>query len=79
MRGQLGINSRAGKSYALPKLVCFHTVIQELSCGEDHAALITSQGYLYTMGSNQDGKLGIGSSRILSANVPTLVESLDHS
>ncbi len=30
------------------------------------------------MGSNQDGKLGIGSSRILSANVPTLVESLDH-
>ena len=31
------------------------------------------QGYLYTMGSNQDGKLGIGSSRVLSANVPTLV------
>ncbi len=43
MRGQLGINSRAGKSYTLPKLVCFHTVIQEVSCGEDHAALITSK------------------------------------
>lgn len=29
------------------------------------------------MGSNQDGKLGIGN-RTVSVNVPTLVESLDH-
>ena len=43
LKGQLGINSQTGKYYSLPKLVCFHTVIKSVSCGEDHAALITSK------------------------------------
>jgi len=35
-------------------------MVTEISCGKSHTALITNDGELYTMGSNQKGQLGIG-------------------
>jgi len=40
--GQLGISSQTGKTYTQPKLCSFNIVIKEISCGNEHAAIITS-------------------------------------
>ena len=41
--GQLGISSEGGgKNYCKPKFCSFNIIIKELSCGEEHTALITS-------------------------------------
>ena len=55
-----------------------------ISCGEDHSAMIASKrvfnvldaGYVYTMGSNQDGRLGIGNKSIPYSIKPYIVEAL---
>ena len=41
--GQLGILSQGiSKSYSKPKFYSFNIVIKEISCGNEHTALITS-------------------------------------
>ena len=50
-----------------------------VSCGEDHTVFISSPqegSYVYAMGNNADGKLGIGSMQNMNCNVPTLVEGI---
>ena len=42
--GQLGISSEGiGKSYNRPKFCSFNIIIKDVSCGEEHTALITSK------------------------------------
>jgi len=89
--GQLGLEERSiGKSHSTPRVLTLNFIIKEISCGEDHAALVTSKkhygekvihiliarGQIYTLGSNAEGRLGVGSRSIDRASHPTLVESL---
>ena len=75
--GQLGLGGKTyGKIYKLPKLCSFNILIKEISCGEEHSALISQSGYVYTMGSNNEGRLGINSKTIKQSHSPCLVEDL---
>lgn len=47
-----------------------------MGCGDEHTAFIASNGYVYTMGSNADGRLGIASRNLKYSNSPCLVEAL---
>ena len=83
--GQLGISMQGvGKSYPRPKFCSFNIIIKEISCGNEHTAIITSthllnildEGFLYTMGSNVNGRLGVNSPLLNYSAVPRLVEGL---
>lgn len=73
--GQMGLESSTG-FYSLPRICAFGVVIQQIACGHEHSALLSSQHYVYTMGSNSDGRLGIGDKSIVNSSYPLLVESL---
>ena len=54
-------------------------IVYSVSCGEEHSCFVAGDGgYLYSMGSNSDGKLGIGDFKKPVCNVPTLVEGLSN-
>eukprot|EP00831_Metopus_contortus_P065115 TRINITY_DN58219_c0_g1_i1.p1 TRINITY_DN58219_c0_g1~~TRINITY_DN58219_c0_g1_i1.p1 ORF type:complete len:435 (-),score=66.28 TRINITY_DN58219_c0_g1_i1:93-1397(-) len=75
--GQLGISSGGiGKSYCRPKFCSFNIMIKSVACGEEHTAMITRDGYVYTMGNNLFGRLGLGDKSLTHSPVPCLVESL---
>lgn len=67
---------KAGRTYITPRFCSFNVVIHSISCGEEHSAFIASNGYIYTMGSNENGRLGISSRNVKSAASPCLVEVL---
>ena len=67
---------KKGKKYTSPRFCSFNVIINHLSCGISHTAFIASNGCIYTMGSNEHGRLGIGSSEITNSFSPCLVESL---
>ena len=82
--GQLGIISKEEtKVYTHPKFFSLNIRIKSISCGEEYTALLTrysvlsllDEGFLYTMGNNLHGQLGLGESSIYNAE-PRLVESL---
>jgi len=60
--------------YSRPQPFDFGVKIDSISCGDSHAAFV-SDGYIYTMGDNSDGRLGI-LKNIKSASSPMLIESL---
>lgn len=75
--GQLGLAARQpGKTYNIPRYCSFNVFIKELACGEEHAAFITLNGEVYTMGNNAEGRLGIGNRSIKQCASPCLVETL---
>ena len=47
-----------------------------MACGEEHSAFVTSTNYLYTMGSNRCGQLGIRDTTVIKKISPVLVEQL---
>ena len=60
--GQLGIGEDK-VSHSVPKVCSFNIMIHHVACGEDHTVFVSSLhegGYVYSMGSNADYKLGIG-------------------
>jgi alpha-tubulin suppressor-like RCC1 family protein len=70
--GQLGIGNLAARAEdnesrqsispmtMMPKICCFNTVINKVSCGMSHTIMLSASGHIYAMGSNQYGQLGIG-------------------
>ena len=75
--GQLGFgNKQGGRCYSIPKFCTFNVVIRRIACGEEHSAFITNDGAVYSMGSNSDGRLGIGDRSIKMLSAPCLVEDL---
>jgi len=75
--GQLGLaNKKGGRCYSIPKFCTFNVIIRRIACGEEHSAFITNNGSIYTMGSNADGRLGIGDRSLALASTPCLVEGL---
>jgi alpha-tubulin suppressor-like RCC1 family protein len=53
-------------------------VVKTVACGLNHSHLVSRDGFLYSMGSNEDGKLGLGLSPkdLEFSTSPRLVESL---
>ncbi|XP_037368433.1 X-linked retinitis pigmentosa GTPase regulator isoform X5 [Talpa occidentalis] len=45
--------------------------ISSISCGENHTALITDMGHLYTFGDGRHGKLGLGLENFTNQFIPT--------
>lgn len=61
----------------LPKVCSFNIVVSDVSCGEEHTVFVQADGgYVYAMGSNSEGRLGVGNPEMRSCNVPTLVDGL---
>lgn len=75
--GQAGIGEKYhNHKFTIPKSFAFSTFIKQLSCGSHHAALLSMDGYVYTMGSNIHGALGTSNSSVNYSFVPILVDSL---
>lgn len=75
--GQLGLGTKhAGKTYPSPRFCSFNVLIRSLSCGEEHSAFISSSGHVYSMGSNSEGRLGLGDKSMRSSSSPCLVEAI---
>jgi len=50
-----------------------------VSCGEEHTAFVSDiGGHVYAMGSNAEGKLGVGERTLKYSNVPCLVEGIQN-
>ena len=77
--GQLGLGSKhSGKTYPSPRFCSFNITIKEISCGEEHSGFISSSNHVYCMGSNSEGRLGIGDKSLRSSSSPCLVEALSN-
>ena len=75
--GQLGLgNKHSGKTYSSPRFCSFNILIKELACGEEHSVFISASGHVYSMGSNSEGRLGLGDKSLRSSPSPCLVEGL---
>lgn len=83
--GQLGVGGTTNtksddeslkKVCLIPKICSFNIKILKIACGFNHSALLSYSGYLYTMGSNEYGKLGVGADKSLKKNIPCLVYDL---
>ena len=62
--GQLGVGCE-GTIHKMPKICTFGTEVSQVSCGEDHTVVVclkNMENNVYAMGSNANGKLGIGAS-----------------
>ena len=60
----------------VPRFCTYGILIRDVACGLEHSAFITSDNFLYTMGSNRCGQLGIGDPNVSYKNSPVLVEQL---
>ena len=71
----LGIQLSGEQSYPVPRFCSYNITIRTVSCGLNHAAFITQNNYIYSMGSNNHGQLGIDDPIDLK-NSPILVDRL---
>lgn len=75
--GQLGLGrKKTRETYNSPKFFSFNILISKLSCGGEHSCFISKAGHVYSMGSNNDGRLGFGSTDPSQTSSPSLVEAL---
>ncbi|CDW85161.1 UNKNOWN [Stylonychia lemnae] len=74
--GQLGIEPSMKSVIKIPHLLKLNILVTQISCGKSHTALVTNEGELYTMGSNQKGQLGLGATSSKYLSSPELVEAL---
>lgn len=75
--GQLGQPSKpTNRTATSPRPTHFSLFIREVSCGEDHAVFITQEGEVYSLGSNAEGRLGVGSRTLKQSNSPLRVDTL---
>ena len=61
-----------------PKICSYNILVKQIACGEAHSHLLSQDGYVYSMGSNQYGVLGLGKDDQAVRNVtqPMLIQSL---
>ncbi|MBN3291886.1 RPGR regulator, partial [Polypterus senegalus] len=71
--GQLGHGTFTFES-SLPKTVSHFQKkkVKRVACGENHTAVITENGLLYTFGDGRHGKLGLGDENFTNQFKPTL-------
>lgn len=51
-------------------------IITQISCGDNHAAFISGDGFLFSFGRNLEGQLGVGDPSLAKSSAPLLVDSL---
>eukprot|EP00347_Sterkiella_histriomuscorum_P009301 403341728 len=63
-----------------PQKCCYNIAIQQVACGLRHTHLLSQDGFLYSMGSNHDGILGLGQSYkdLVQQQSPRLVENIQN-
>lgn len=59
-----------------PRFCMYGIQIKLISCGDEHSAFVTSNSFIYTMGSNRSGQLGIRDPAVQSKSTPVLVEQM---
>jgi len=85
--GQLGIptNAKASskteskKEFIVNPTSCsFNAKVKQIACGETSSHILSEEGFVYSMGSNKDGRLGLGISplNLPATNKPQLVKEL---
>ncbi|XP_004291740.1 PREDICTED: uncharacterized protein LOC101306203 [Fragaria vesca subsp. vesca] len=72
--GQLGNPQADGKLPSRVEGKLLKSIVEEISCGAYHVAVLTSRTEVYTWGKGENGRLGHGN--IDDRNSPTLVEAL---
>ncbi|XP_020835287.1 X-linked retinitis pigmentosa GTPase regulator isoform X3 [Phascolarctos cinereus] len=71
--GQLGLGTFIFET-SQPKVIKHlqNQKIRHIACGENHTALISDTGHMYTFGDGRHGKLGLGQENFTNQFVPTL-------
>ncbi|XP_072471275.1 X-linked retinitis pigmentosa GTPase regulator isoform X2 [Notamacropus eugenii] len=71
--GQLGLGTFIFET-SEPKIIKHlqNRKIHYIACGENHTALISDTGHMYTFGDGRHGKLGLGQENFTNQFVPTL-------
>lgn len=72
--GQLGNPSSDGKTPCLVQDRLVGEFVEEISCGANHVAVLTSRSEVFTWGKGANGRLGHGDTE--DRKTPTLVEAL---
>ncbi|KAJ1284972.1 hypothetical protein BS78_03G245700 [Paspalum vaginatum] len=72
--GQLGNPKSDGKQPCLVKDKLANELVEEISCGTYHVAVLTSRSEVYTWGMGANGRLGHGD--LNDKKAPTIVEAL---
>ncbi|RCV26929.1 hypothetical protein SETIT_5G285000v2 [Setaria italica] len=72
--GQLGNAKSDGKQPCLVKDKLANELVEEISCGASHVAVLTSRSEVYTWGMGANGRLGHGD--VNDKKAPTIVEAL---
>ncbi|XP_027879627.1 X-linked retinitis pigmentosa GTPase regulator [Xiphophorus couchianus] len=71
--GQLGHGTFEFELHLPKPLECFHnSSARRIACGENHTAVITNAGLLYTFGDGRYGKLGLQQENFINQFSPTL-------
>lgn len=61
--------------FSQKKITCLKKKVVELSVSANHSAFVVAGGYLFTMGDNKEGQLGLGHTR--NDNIePTFVKKI---
>ena len=69
---------RACPVIEFPKMCSYNILIKQVACGESHTHLLSQDGYVYSMGSNQFGVLGLsaGDDVLKAVTQPQLIPNL---
>ena len=67
------------KKYEKPKFFSYNIKITGISCGFNHTAFIVDDHLIYTVGSNEYGKLGVSDPKLEFSSSPCLIDTLTKS
>ena len=71
----LGINLTGDQRYSFPKFCSYNISIRQVACGFGHTCFVTFNDYVYAMGTNENGQLGIDDP-VRFKNSPVLIENI---
>ncbi|XP_052821784.1 X-linked retinitis pigmentosa GTPase regulator isoform X2 [Octopus bimaculoides] len=74
--GELG-HGTSQQMLSTPKKVCLPFKVKAVSCGANHTAITTEDGYLYTFGDSRHGKLAQGEDSYSNLFEPCLVDQFE--
>lgn len=64
----------------IPKICSYNILVQQIACGGSHTHILSQTGFVYSMGSNKEGKLGLGLTynELNRSTSPRLIESISN-
>ena len=64
------------RQVSLPKSLSFDILIRQVSCGAAHTLILSKNGDLFSIGSNQYGQLGLSDRQLEFTTAPLLIQEL---